>query len=283
MCGIATISIGRRSRGRIKYPMIRSLAKQLLIELQPRGLDAAGIAVINDPEFAESSVFKRPLRPSRLVVRPKFKEVLASIGPHTNFILLHARAATVGDTGVNYDNHPIVAPPIIGIHNGTLHNHEELFTKLGLLREGSVDSEVIFRLYGSLIENGVSPEKAMRATASQLRGAFTGAAIDINHPHRMCMFKCQRPLHVLTFKHYDMVIALSEVRHYDRAKAKLNITASDKNSWFKDGTGFIIDVNTDGHIVKNLREFDFPVDHNQGRYHHNQHDPWLASGYAGYM
>ena len=262
MCGIATIAFGRRARGRISYTLVREMTKQLLIELQPRGLDAAGIAVINDPEHAQSVVFKKPLRPSRLVVRQRFEDTLNLIGPQTNFILLHARSTTVGSTDDNYDNHPIIAPPIVGIHNGTLRNHDAIFKKFKLPREGGVDSEVIFRLYGSLIEKGVKPQKAMQAVASQLEGAFTGAAVDLRHPHRMLMFKFQRPLHVLTFKHHDMIIAISEVRHYDRAKAKLGIKASDKCSWLQDGAGFWLDVNEPGHIVRNIHRFRFPIDHN---------------------
>ncbi len=263
MCGIATISFGRRGRGRISYPLVQAMTKQLLIELQPRGLDAAGIAVINDPECEQSVVFKKPLRPSRLTVRPRFQDALNLIGPHTNFILLHARAATVGNnTDSNYDNHPIIAPPVVGIHNGTLLNHEDVFKKFRLHQEGNVDSEVIFRLYGKLLEKGVPPEKAMKAVASQLEGAFTGAAVDLRHPHRMLMFKFQRPLHVLTFKHYDMIIALSEVRHYDRAKAKVGIKAMDHCTWLQDGAGFWLDVNEPGHIVKNIHRFRFPIDHN---------------------
>ncbi|KKM26869.1 hypothetical protein LCGC14_1580440 [marine sediment metagenome] len=262
MCGIATISIGRRARGRISYPLVREMTKQLLIELQPRGLDAAGIAVINDPEQEQSVVFKKPLRPSRLTVRPRFQDALDLIGPQTNFIMLHARSTTVGNTDENYDNHPIIAPPVVGIHNGTLRNHEALFKNFDLEREGAVDSEVIFRLYGSLLEKGIQPEKAMKAVALQLEGAFTGAAVDLRHPHRMLMFKFERPLHVLTFKHHDMIIAISEVRHYDRAKAKLGIKASDRCSWLQDGAGFWIDVNEPGHIVKNIHRFRFPIDHN---------------------
>jgi glucosamine 6-phosphate synthetase-like amidotransferase/phosphosugar isomerase protein len=255
------------------------MARQLLIELQPRGLDASGIAVINDPEHERSVIFKKPLRPSRLIVRPRFQDALDLIGPQTNFILLHARASTVGTTDQNFDNHPIITPPVVGIHNGTLRNHDEVFKKFELAREGEVDSEVIFRLYGDLLERGIEPEEAMKAVAGQLEGAFTGAAVDLRHPHRMLMFKFQRPLHVLTFKHYDMVIAISEVRHYDRAKAKVGIKAMDKCSWLQDGAGFWLDVNEPGHIVKNIHRFKFPIGHNveAGRKHYTQ---YMSGGYA---
>ena len=279
MCGIVTISFGRRARGRISYSLVREMTRQLMIELQPRGLDASGIAVINDPAEAQSIVFKKPLRPSRLIVRPRFEDALRSIGPHTNFILLHARASTVGNTDVNYDNHPIIAPPVVGIHNGTLRNHDALFKRFDLEREGEVESEVIFRLYGRLLEKNIEPEQAWRAVASQLEGAFTGGVVDLRHPHRMLMFKFQRPLHILTFKHYDMIIAISEVRHYDRAKAKVGLKSMDDCTWLADGAGFWLDVNETGHIVKNVHRFTFLTDHNANA-GKRLYTRYLQGGYA---
>jgi glucosamine 6-phosphate synthetase-like amidotransferase/phosphosugar isomerase protein len=190
-------------------------------------------------------------------VRPKFEETLNLIGPHTNFIMLHARAKTVGGNESNFDNHPIIAHPIVGIHNGTLKNHDELFKQYELPREGEVDSELIFRLFGHLLEKGATPERAMKTAASQLKGAFTGAAVDLRHPHRMLMFRFQRSLNLLTFKHYDMIIAVSEVKLYDRARHKVGLRGKDHCTWIHDGAGFWLDVNEPGHVVKNVHKFRF--------------------------
>ncbi len=280
MCGIATISIGRRCRGRIPYHLLRALSREILIELEPRGLDASGIAVINARGTTPSVAFKKPLRPSRLVVRPKFEEVLTSIDKHTNFVLLHARSTTIGDTGVNYNNHPIFAPPIVGIHNGTLYNHEELFKEFAkhFKAEGDVDSEVIFRLYKHFRDRlEFEPIEAMKATAGKLVGAFTGAIVDLRDPAEMTMFKFERPLSIFRLAHYDIVVAVSEARFYDQAVRRLNITAKEKYNVVKEGTGLIINVNAN-RITESMRTFNLPVEENYKR--SRQLSPWLQAGMA---
>jgi glucosamine 6-phosphate synthetase-like amidotransferase/phosphosugar isomerase protein len=258
MCGIATISIGRKARGRIPYVRLRELVRELMVELQPRGIDASGIAVINDPAVDESWVFKKPLRPGRLVARPMFQKALEKIGPHTNFIMLHARAVTVGGNENNYNNHPIVIPNFVGIHNGTLYNDEKLFDKYSdaFQREGQVDSEIIFRLFSHFIEQGLSPREAIEETSAELLGAFTGAVVDWRHPHRMVMFKQERPLCLVRIPYYDMVVALSESRHFHWATQRLRIKAQASHVYVFDGTGLIMDVNKAGPLVNSVEDFD---------------------------
>lgn len=265
MCGIATIAIGRRARGRIPYPLLRQVCKELMIELQPRGIDASGIAVIN--EGTESRVFKKPLRPERLAARPMFEEMLQTIGPETNFVMLHARATTVGSTSFNFNNHPIIVEPIVGIHNGTLYNEDKLFSRFekDFEREGDVDSEVIFKLYLHFVEKGLSPKQAMAQVGSLLWGAFTGALVDMRHPHQMVMFKNERSLCVFRLPYYDMIIAVSEARFYDRVAKRLGIKAKEKCEYVLDGTGMLFDLNIEGRITDEIVDYDIPVQKNRVR------------------
>ena len=259
MCGIATLALGRRSRGRIPYNLLRNVCKELMVELQPRGIDAAGIAVIN--EGAESKVFKMPLRPERLVVRPMYDEMLGRIGPHTNFIMLHARATTVGSTEENFNNHPIITPPIVGIHNGTLYNEDRLFDRFDgdFERDGDVDSEIIFKLYLHFVEQGLNPKQAMSQTGSLLDGAFTGALVDMRNPAQMIMFKHERSLCVFRFPHYDMILAVSEAKFYDRVAKRLGMKAKETCEFVYDGTGMLFDLNVKKRITDEIIDFDIPV------------------------
>jgi len=280
MCGIATIAIGQDCRGRIPYDKLRELTRELLIELQPRGLDASGIAVINEPGTEESWVFKKPLRPDRLVRRPKFEETLQKIGPHTNFIMLHARWTTSGTTEDNVNNHPIIIPNFIGIHNGTLDNDDKLFNDHveDFKRVGEVDSEIIFQLFSYYSEQGLDPQSAMQQTAAQLDGTFTGAVLDWRHPRRMMMFKFERPLSLVRIPHYDIVIAVSESKFWDRAAKRLKIKAQDKISYVEDKTGLIFDLNAEGHLVDTFSDFQLPVKDSTrlGK----RYSAWLSHYYA---
>ncbi len=259
MCGIATVALGRRSRGRIPYPLLRKVCRELMVELQPRGIDAAGIAVIN--EGAESRVFKKPLRPERMVVRPMFDEMLNLIGPQTNFVMLHARSTTVGSTEDNENNHPIIAEPIIGIHNGTLYNDDRLFEKFknDFDRDYDVDSEIIFKLYLHFVDQGLSPKQAMSQTGSMLQGAFTGALVDMRNPAQMIMFKNERSLCVFRLPHYDMIITVSEAKFYDRVAKRLGIKAKEKCEYVFEGTGMLFDLNIKDRITDKIIDFDIPV------------------------
>ena len=281
MCGIATIAIGRHSRGRIPYDRLRALTRELLIELQPRGYDASGIAVINEPGTEESWVFKKPLRPESLVRRPKFEQTLQKISPHTNFIMLHSRWTTIGAATANFNNHPIIIPNFIGIHNGTLDNDDKLFEehKDDFERGGEVDSEAIFRLFGHHTDLGLDPQMAMQHTAAQLEGAFTGAVLDWRHPRRMVMFKFERPLSLIRIPYYDMVVTVSESKFWERASRRLKIKVQDKISYVEDKTGLLFDLNAEGKLVDTLVDFKLPVQDN-GRLG-RRHNGWFSHYYAG--
>ena len=63
-------------------------------------------------------------------------------------VILHTRYATKGSPKVSANNHPIVIPGMVGIHNGCLRNDDALFDMLGkeVERFGQVDSEAAFAL-----------------------------------------------------------------------------------------------------------------------------------------
>ena len=249
-----------------------------MVELQPRGIDAAGIAVINEGE--ESRVFKKPLRPERFVARPMFDQMLDSIGPQTNFIMLHARATTVGSTDNNFNNHPIIVEPIVGIHNGTLYNEDQLFSNFDAHfgRTGDVDSEVIFKLYLHFVEQGLNPKQAMSQTGSLLSGAFTGALVDMRKPTQMVMFKHERSLCVFRFLHYDMILTVSEARFYDRVARRLGIKAKEKCEYVEDGTGMLFDLGIRDRITDRIIDFDIPVEKHR---YVRSYSGWLSGSGMG--
>jgi len=261
MCGIATIALGRSEREKIPYDKLRSLVSHLIVELQARGVDASGIAVINEKGKEESVVYKMPLRAERLVVRPAFQSVLGKIGPHTNFIMLHARATTVGSNENSPDNHPILTPNIIGIHNGTLYNHNKLFNEYEdhFPRTGKVDSEIIFRLYSHFVDTGLTPQEALKKTSDLLDGAYTGALVDWRVPSRMLMFKNDRSLCMVRMKHYDTLIAVSEARLLSKAIDETGIKAKSEALYVEDGTGIIVDLNEKEKITDRCHAFRIPI------------------------
>lgn len=262
MCGIAVLAVGNESRDRVPYPILRKLMRELLLELQVRGQDASGIAVLNRPGGEDSKVFKMPLRPTRLVVRPRFEEMLDRIGPDTDFVLLHARATTAGSNAENFDNHPIITPGCIGIHNGTLKNYLALFDqfKHSFGRTGKVDSEVIFRLYKHFARN-MGPKEAIQEVSKYLSGSFTGALMDWNHPRRLVMFKFERSLSMIKLPAFDLVLFISEPKFFQNAAKKLDISVKTTSDYIHDATGLVVDLNSGDKVVNSVTDFKLPMHH----------------------
>jgi glucosamine 6-phosphate synthetase-like amidotransferase/phosphosugar isomerase protein len=131
---------------------------------------------------------------------------------------------------------------------------------------------VIFKLWLHFTDEGQSPEEALESTANLLRGAFTGALVDMRSPHRMLMFKNERPLSIFRLPHFDISIAISGPQYYSTVTKNIGMRAQALYSVVEDGTGIVFDLNTRGCITKKIRSFKLPVQEYGS--HYQQH--WLA-------
>ena len=135
MCGIAGYSLSPRSR------VPRTLAAQaLLAGIAERGADAVGYA--HRASGASVVVHKQRSGASALLDQ-------ISIPPDAAQVLLHVRDYTKGHPELAANNHPIRHGSVVGVHNGTIANDDDLFAEHGVERAEpgmSVDSEIIFAL-----------------------------------------------------------------------------------------------------------------------------------------
>lgn len=130
MCGIAGFC-----RSRTKHASsARSIAKQMLLDIEHRGTDATGIAyqdkkriVLNKKNVAATEFVK------------KSNHMLCNY--NTELVICHTRYATQGCPTDNRNNHPIRRGNITLVHNGHIDNDIKLFKQLGVKRNGQVDSE----------------------------------------------------------------------------------------------------------------------------------------------
>ncbi len=68
-----------------------------------------------------------------------------NIADDVQWLVGHVRYATHGSTDDMRNNHPIPHGDIVGVHNGVLHNHEEVLADTGRQDDATeVDSEAIF-------------------------------------------------------------------------------------------------------------------------------------------
>jgi glucosamine 6-phosphate synthetase-like amidotransferase/phosphosugar isomerase protein len=176
MCGIAGYSLSRDSR------VDRTLAaRALLAGIAERGADAAGFAYRD--ESGRVAVHKQRTGASELVE-------LIEVPATATQLLVHVRDYTKGHPSLTANNHPVRHGAVVGIHNGTIVNDDELFARNEIERATpgmTVDSEIIFAL----------AERSRGRTAralEQLVGSMATAWLDEERPELLVARGMGRPL-----------------------------------------------------------------------------------------
>lgn len=180
MCGIAGYSLGRTST------LDRTRAAQtLLAAIAERGADAVGYA-------HRSPGAPIVLHKQRSGASAVLEEIQIPIDAHQ--ALLHVRDYTKGHPDIEANNHPVRHGAVVGIHNGTILNDDELMARHGFERakpEMSVDSEVIFAVAEA---NGGTADGF-----EEFRGSMAAAWLDERHPGLLYLARgVGRPLWVGT-------------------------------------------------------------------------------------
>ncbi|RLI56709.1 MAG: hypothetical protein DRO87_07795, partial [Candidatus Thorarchaeota archaeon] len=163
MCGIVgAFAFGEpdadKEMEKIRQEAIIFMTTELLQQTQTRGEDATGVATLfnngmyiglKSGEKAVNFISTRGGKETDYEGYVKIWRSKVFNKKHPKYARIHVghcRKSSVGNSFNNDNNHPIVVDPIIGIHNGTLKNHEIIFKKLDCERTGDVDSEAIMRL-----------------------------------------------------------------------------------------------------------------------------------------
>ena len=156
MCGI----VGILGRGPVADLLVDSLRR-----LEYRGYDSAGIATLEGAHLARRRA-EGKLR--NLAGRLRTEPLVGQVG------IGHTRWATHGRPTEN-NAHPHATERVAVVHNGIIENFRELREKLqknGAAFETDTDTEAVLHLVDGYLAAGIDPVEAVRATLSQLRGAF---------------------------------------------------------------------------------------------------------------
>ncbi len=179
MCGI----VGYIGQNGIKDILLDGLG-----ELEYRGYDSAGIAVLQDDNF---SIYKAVGKLENLRNKTyDFHPEGFSIG------IGHTRWATHGKP-TELNAHPHVGESSYVVHNGIIENYQEL--KQRLISEGvhflsQTDTEVIVHLFESHFKNTHDPLSAFRATIDELEGAYAILLITKSAPDTIFFAKHGSPM-----------------------------------------------------------------------------------------
>jgi glutamine---fructose-6-phosphate transaminase (isomerizing) len=156
MCGI----VGILGRGPVADQIVDSLKR-----LEYRGYDSAGVATL-EGDHLERRRAEGKLK--NLEMRLK-SEPLAG---HTG--IGHTRWATHGKP-TESNAHPHATARVAVVHNGIIENFRglrEALQKTGTVFKTETDTEIVLHLVDSYLAKGVKPVEAVKASLSQLRGAF---------------------------------------------------------------------------------------------------------------
>jgi len=156
MCGI----VGILGRGPVAEQLVDSLKR-----LEYRGYDSAGVATL-EGERLERRRAEGKLKnlEARLKAEP--------LAGHTG--IGHTRWATHGRPTEN-NAHPHATDRVAVVHNGIIENFRELREALqnkGTVFKTETDTEIVLHLVDDFLKQSFKPAEAVKATLSQLRGAF---------------------------------------------------------------------------------------------------------------
>ncbi|MDD2830011.1 MAG: glutamine--fructose-6-phosphate transaminase (isomerizing) [Sulfuricurvum sp.] len=157
MCGIV---------GYIGTKPVKQILVDGLRELEYRGYDSAGIAVLQNHQF---SLFKAVGKLVNLEEKAQnFESTGFSVG------IGHTRWATHGKP-TELNAHPHLGENSYVVHNGIIENYAELkhkLTSLGTQFLSQTDTEVIVHLFEHHLKTSTTPFEAFQKTLNELEGAY---------------------------------------------------------------------------------------------------------------
>ena len=176
MCGIV---------GYIGSKDIKKFLLEGLKELEYRGYDSAGIAVLQDSEL---SIFKAVGKLDNLVQKTKdFHTEGFGVG------IGHTRWATHGKP-TELNAHPHMGEFSYVVHNGIIENYKEIKKELDAKFVSQTDTEVIVHLFEKNLEKLQDPQEAFKATIDALKGAYAILLITKAAPGKIFFAKHGSPL-----------------------------------------------------------------------------------------
>ena len=178
MCGIIGIVSGSPVADRLVDGLRR---------MEYRGYDSAGVCTIHDGDLVRR---RAEGKLANLVEELNRRPAPGAIG------IAHTRWATHG--APNEKNaHPHATEHLAVVHNGIIENYKELRAELrgeGRTLESDTDTEVVAHLLSREVENGASPQDAVKTVLPRLRGAFALAITFRAHPGMLIGARLGSPL-----------------------------------------------------------------------------------------
>ncbi|MBN2895598.1 MAG: glutamine--fructose-6-phosphate transaminase (isomerizing) [Campylobacterales bacterium] len=179
MCGIVGYIGARETKG---------LLLEGLKELEYRGYDSAGIAVLQQGAFKSFKALGKLVNLEEKCANYATEGFAVGIG--------HTRWATHGKP-TELNAHPHMGQFSYVVHNGIIENYQELKREMieaGKTFLSQTDTEVIVHLFEYYFEQGMEAFEAFQATLARLEGAFAILLVTTSLSERIFFAKHGSPL-----------------------------------------------------------------------------------------
>ena len=277
MCGIyGVIPLKGMS---VRKAVLRQVLKNLARCSQARGTHATGYAFTSSQGV---EVFKHNVSAETFFTLDNYKSVVRTGFNQKNLfsVIGHTRHQTKGSHTNTNNNHPILTGDIVGVHNGMIHNDDEIFRQLDEKSEGEikriaqVDSEAIFALINYYAKNHKFPEKvtgskmighvsnptsrAIARAGSELTGSFACACVDAENPSAVWLFRGNGPINVKHYKKEGLVLFASVENYITKSVDVFNFSEPE-NINIETQSGICINAS-----VNTFNSFEFDTTVNKG-------------------
>lgn len=242
MCGLAGVLIGDSTDPAV-FTQIKELFTANLAANEERGKEATGASVL----YGDESFFieKAPMRAAEFIETPAYLDFIQQkVRPGAKMIIGHTRRPTKGDPQNDANNHPIRVGNIVGVHNGTITNDDQIFLSMdrrqdiNRKRVGSVDSEAIFALMDRIDPRIPFHQytAAIQKAASLLVGTYTTLFFNRKMPNKLFLLKYNNPISVHYAPEFNALFFSSRYVFLRKAFGKSVITAA-----LPSETGYVYD------------------------------------------
>jgi glucosamine 6-phosphate synthetase-like amidotransferase/phosphosugar isomerase protein len=261
MCGIAGFALSESSTLKTNsIDRLRQLTTDLLLGLEDRGKDAAGIATMDSS--SNMHIYKKPVKASEFVERTYYKDFLKrNVKPSMQSVILHTRAQMKGSKYNNENNHPVVFGDWAVVHNGYIQNDVELFKEKRIRKPAEVDTVAIpMALHTHLKREYDAPQFVMLnlkqiMDKDVLIGTYAIAALSTVHHKHVFLARVGMPLWYGLSKTLGLCIFASKRNIAVTAMRNLFLSTDFKEDGDMPEKGiYTIDVSKDVEVKKVKRD-----------------------------
>lgn len=232
MCGIYGVIYARNQRSSLIRESYRRKFIQLAIANTKRGEDATGVLRVDKSKLV---IFKRSKPIWNNLVHPKWMST-TSLNENTVAFIGHnrERSSKAWSNDAKFA-HPHIAGNLIGVHNGTISNYNDVFT------DADHDSIALFRF---IYEHGVDQ-------LNKLVGSMAVCYLNFkSNPNVFYFISHDRPLHYLTEN--GVFIFSSEADH-------LSSVIETKSTTWSLKSGYLLKVNANKNLKTSWRTIPEPA------------------------